>query len=290
MIQLNLFGSHSSDRIWSHTLKPIMDDESENESENRVVDPARRAIEVSNEIRLHAELAAVFEGCRKFEASIVPTLDADVARQVQRLMGRADKARVDNNPILPEPLLADARQALDADHFGLTTNDYHIHRRPGEVMIVRWLAGEEVATFYERLQAHFDAGLAGVREDQRANNEWKQDEATNQFIAALDAMEVKLAERYLREPILQHELVVLSTQTADEMNIAFLCQHVMGADIAEVVGPRSAPKEDEPAESELAWFFKLFLLRGVVSGTERMCFFTFLQKTSDDYDDDDILG
>ncbi|MDB5303952.1 MAG: hypothetical protein JWM97_1501, partial [Phycisphaerales bacterium] len=40
---------------------------------------------------------------------------------------------------------------------------------------------------------------------------------------------------------------------------------------------------DEPTEQDLAWFFKLFSLRGTVDGTERMCFFTYLQKSDDSF-------
>ncbi|MDB5327230.1 MAG: hypothetical protein JWM57_2799 [Phycisphaerales bacterium] len=263
-----------------------MFEDSENEADGPGADPAKRAIEKSNELRLHAELAAVFEGCRKFEADIKPGLDPDMARQIQRAMAKADKSRADNNPILPESALTDARTVLAAEAFGLTTNDYHVHRRPGEVMMVRWLAGEQVDTFYERLQAHFDAGLNGMREEQRANNEWKQDESTLKYLEALDAIDVKLADRYLRQPIRDHDLVVLSTQTADEINISYLVDHVMGAEVADVVGRRAAPG-DEPSESDLAWFFKLFLMRGMDDGVEAMCFFTFLQKTNDEFDEDD---
>ncbi len=56
--------------------------------------------------------------------------------------------------------------------------------------------------------------------------------------------------------------------------------HVMGVSPAEIVGSASAPP-DEPTEHDLAWFFKLFLLRGMGDGIERMCFFTFLQKSDD---------
>jgi hypothetical protein len=57
----------------------------------------------------------------------------------------------------------------------------------------------------------------------------------------------------------------------------------MGVPAVEVVGRASAPP-DEPSERDLAWFFKLFSLRGVVDGTEQMCFFTFLQKSDDTFD------
>ena len=47
---------------------------------------------------------------------------------------------------------------------------------------------------------------------------------------------------------------------------------------------QSAPPEDQPTESDRAWFFKLFSLRCVVEGEERMCFFTYLQKSDDSFD------
>ena len=89
-----------------------------------------------------------------------------------------------------------------------------------------------------------------------------------------------MAERYLRDPIKSHKLFVLSTQSADEININFLCDYIMSIPAAELVGPVSAPG-DEPSDRDLAWFFKLFSLRGMVEGQERMCFFTFLQKSDD---------
>jgi hypothetical protein len=163
---------------------------------------------------------------------------------------------------------------------GLSTNDYHVHRRPGEVMIVRWLEGGQVETFYERMQAHFDAALEGFREDERQGHEWKRDPQTLAYLAALDKVEVKMAERYLREYIRTHNLFVLSTQAADEINIAYLADYVMGVPAAELVAAASAPP-DEPTEQDLAWFFKLFSLRGMGEGVERMCFFTYLQKSDE---------
>ena len=150
-------------------------------------------------------------------------------------------------------------------------------------MIVRWLAGDQVETFYERLQAHFDAALEGFKEDERQANEWKQDPKTLAYLAALDAIDVKMADRYLRDIIRKHKMFVLSTQAADEMNIAYLSDHIMGMSPAEIVGPTSAPPADAPSEQDLAWFFKLFSLRGISEGVERMCFFTYLQKSDDSY-------
>jgi hypothetical protein len=64
------------------------------------------------------------------------------------------------------------------------------------------------------------------------------------------------------------------------MDILHLCDYVMGVPAAQVVGAASAPPE-EPTEADRAWFFKLFSLRGMGEGKERMCFFTYLQKTDE---------
>src|SRR5436190_20351883 len=206
-----------------------MFDEPDESPAEQAADPAARAREKSDEFRMHAELAAVFEANRKFDAQLVAGLDPDVAREVQRTIGRLEKAKTPDSPILPDPSATDAAALLNFPIArGLSTNDYHIHRRPGEVMIVRWLAGEQVETYYERLQAHFDAALEGYKEDERQAHEWKQDPAVRAYLAALDKVEVKMAERYLREPIRTHNLFVVSTQTADEINIAYLCDYIMG--------------------------------------------------------------
>ena len=259
----------------------MFDDERDESPAEDASDPAVRAKEKSDEFRMHAELAAVFEGCRKFDARLIPGLDPEIAREVQRGMGRLEKAKTPESPILLEPAAADAAALLDLPNAreGLSTNDYHVHRRPGEVMVVRWLAGEQVETFYQRIQAHFDAALEGFKEDERQALEWKQD--AKSYLAALDTVEVKMAERYLRPFIRTHGLFVLSTQSADEMNIAHLADYVMGVPAAELVGAASAPPEDGPTEQDLAWFFKLFSLRGMKDGVEQMCFFTFLQKSDD---------
>ena len=265
--------------IWY--ASPLMFDEPTEDPVERSFNPADRAREKSDEFRMHAELAAVFEGPRKFEAQVVPGLDPQVARDIQKTIGRLEKAKSPDSPVLPEPSAAEAADLLNLPQTrGLATNDYHIHRRPGEVMIVRWLAGDEVETFYERFQAHFDAALAGYKDEERQSQEWKQDPQTLAFLAALDALDVRMPDRYLRDVIRKHNLFVLSTQSADEMNIAYLADYVMSVPAAEIVGPASAPP-DQPTERDLAWFFKLFSLRGMVEGTERMCFFAFLQKSEE---------
>ena len=258
-----------------------MFDEPEEAKDEHALDPAQRAREKSDELRIHAQLAAVFEGPRKFEAQILPSLQPDLAREIQRAVGRLEKAKPPDSPILPPTAAQDAADLLDLPKVPhLSTNDYHVHRRPGEVMIVRWLAGDQVDTFYERLQAHFDAGLEGLREDERQAHEWKQDPKTLAYLEQLDSIKLRMEDIYLRALIRQHNLFVLSTQAADEMNIQYLCDHIMNAPAAEVVGEASAPP-DAATEQDLAWFFKLFALRGMNQGVERMCFFTYLQKSDD---------
>ena len=259
----------------------MFDEPTEDPSE-RAIDPAARAKDKSDEFRMHAELAAVFEGRRKFDARLA-TLDADTARDVQRTVGRLEKSRSPEHPILPPASTDDATALLrfpDARE-GLSTNDYLIHRRPGEVMIARWLAGDEVESFYARLQAHFDAAMNAFRAEERQALEWKQDPPTLAYLEALDATEVKMPERYLRPVIRQHGAFVLSTQTADEIDIVHLSDYLMGVEPTTLVGAASAPPEDGATEQERAWFFKLFSLRGIVDGVERMCFFAYLQKADE---------
>ena len=263
--------------------EPEDDNSRDENAAERAADPAERAKEKFDEFRMHAELAAVFEGKRKFDAELRAGLDAEIARDIQRTVARLEKAKSADSPLLPPDATADALRLLTLPATaGLATNDYHIHRRPGECMIVRWLAGgEEVEQFYTRLQAHFDAALTQFREDERQALGWKQDDRSLAYLKALDAIEVKLADRYLRDPIRKHNVFVLSTQTADEIDIIHLATYLMSVDPAELVGRASAPPEDGATERDRAWFFKLFALRGVVEGVERMMFFTFLQKTDE---------
>jgi hypothetical protein len=252
----------------------------------RASDPANRAKEKSDEFRMHAEFAAVFEGCRKFNAELRPKLDPELAREVQRGIAKLEKSKPADSPLLPPASAADAAGLLNLPATrGLSTNDYHIHRRPGEVMLVRWLAGPEVEKFYERFQAHFDAALNHYREEERQSQGWKQDPQTLAYLEALDAIKLSMADRYLRDPIRQHNVFVLSTQTADELDILHLTDFVMGVGAEEVVGRASAPPE-QPTDRDRAWFFKLFALRGMNEGAEQMCFFTYLQKAEDTFESD----
>jgi hypothetical protein len=260
-----------------------MFDEPQEDPAEQSTSPTNRAKERADEFRMHAELAAVFDGHRKFDAGILPGLDPEIARETQRGMGRLEKAKRPESPVLPAESMELAKSILEMPETRkLSTNAYHVYRRPGEVMIVRWLAGEQVETFYERIQAHFDAGMNDFREEERQALEWKQDPQTLKYLKALDAVEAKMADWYLRDVIRKTGVFILSSRAADEMNIAHLCDYVMGVPAAEVVGKASAPP-DEPTEQDLAWFFKLYSLRGLIDGVERMCFFTYLQKSDEDY-------
>ncbi|MEO6434316.1 MAG: hypothetical protein ABIP55_00945 [Tepidisphaeraceae bacterium] len=258
-----------------------MFDEPEESPSEQALTPAERAKEKGDEFRMHAELCAVFEANRKFAAAIDPKLDADIARDAQKTIGRLEKAKLADSPLLSPEAAADALALLNLPATKeLSTNDYHIHRRPGEVMILRWIEGEQVEAFYTRLQAHFDAALTQYREEERQSHGWKQDPQSLAYFAALDALEVKMSDRYLRDILRKHNAFVLSTQSADEMDILHLCDFIMGLPAAEIVGPASAPP-DQPTEQDRAWFFKLFSLRGMNEGREQMCFFTYLQKADD---------
>lgn len=269
-----------------------MFDEPEESPAEQSSDPLVRAKEKFDEFRMHAELAAVFEGKRKFDAELSPTLDADLAREMQRTVAKLEKAKMPDLPLISPEASETARLLLEyPESKHLSTNDYLIHRRPGEVMIVRFLVGDEVESFYKRFQAHFDVVLNQYREEERQQHAWKQDETTTKYLDALDKIDVKMADRYLRDAIkklastkIDGEPVpafVLSTQTADEIDIVHLTDYLMGVSPEELVGRASAPPEDGATESDRAWFFKLFSLRGIVEDKERMCFFVFMQKTDD---------
>lgn len=260
------------------------DDETESKADANST-PEGRAAEKVAELRMHSELAAIFEGPRKFDAQVVGGLDPEIARDVQRSMAKFERAKIESTPVLNAEAMPDAVRiiALPTTSDALTTSDYHIYRRPGEVMIVRWLAGEEIDTFYSRYQAHCDAALAGARDEDRSSLEWKGDADTTAYLEALDKAELNAELLYFREPVKKHGICVLSTTATDEMNIRFLSDHLMGVEVSDITGPASAPPDDA-TDQQLAWYFKLFSLRGAIDGEERMCFFTFLQKSDDEFD------
>jgi hypothetical protein len=249
-------------------------------------DPVVRARELLEQIRIHGELAAVFEGPRKFDNAVLG-LDADLARDVQQAVGRLEKSKQPNTgPILPPDMTEAAAKVLELPTTRpmLTTGDYHILRRPGEAMLVRWLAGDEVDTFYDRYTAHVTAALEQRREDERQELGWREDDLGQAYLEALDELEPDAATWYLRDTIQKHGLFLLSTLAVDEIDILHLCDTLMGLHAADVVGDASAPdRDDEDApDSERTWYFKLFSLRGKTKDVERMCFFAYLQRASDD--------
>src|SRR5438046_7631163 len=66
------------------------------------------------------------------------------------------------------------------------------------------------------MQAHFDVAMEDFKEEQKQAHGWKQDEKTAGFLKALEGVEVKMEERYLREIIKKHKVFVLSTLAADQ--------------------------------------------------------------------------
>jgi hypothetical protein len=246
------------------------------------LDPVTRAREKADECRINAELAAIFEGPRKFDAELRP-LKYDLAREVQRAMGKLDKAREGEGALLPASARDEAIALLRwPPDRGMATIDYHVSRRPGEVMIARWLRGtDECDAFYERLQAHFDAALEGYKEDEREAHGWKKDPGITAYLAALEKLEISMTDRYRRDGVREKGVLALSTVTADEINIAFIAETIMGVPSAELAGEAAAPPEEGASEQDLAWFFKLFSLRGMDGEDEAMCFFAYLQKTDD---------
>src|SRR5438067_13917191 len=90
----------------------VMFEEPNEPRPERPIDPLARAREKFDEFRMHAELAAVFEGHRKFDAQILPNLDANLAREIQRTIGRLEKARSPQHPVLPQQSVDDARALL----------------------------------------------------------------------------------------------------------------------------------------------------------------------------------
>src|SRR3954465_6834110 len=106
----------------------MFDDPAEGPAEHPA-NPADRARDKSDEFRMHAELAAVFEGHRKFDAALLPGLDPQLARDAQRTIGRLDKAKAAEIPVIPEANGPEAAELLNlAATRNLSTNDYHIHR------------------------------------------------------------------------------------------------------------------------------------------------------------------
>lgn len=257
----------------------------------RRTDPEQAAKDKLEELRMYAELAAVFEGPRKFDQAFRRDLPLDLAQRLQRGLLTLERARPGQSQLIPAEHISLARELLAAhDTAGLTCGDYHAAVRPGQVLIARWIQGGDFDTFHERLSDHFDAMLAGHIEDEESARRWLGDSTLPKYLQSLKKHKPNLPERYLWAFIRSGGVpACLSTHTADELNIAFLAETVMGLTVGEIVGQQAAlavSDDDDaawPDESDLAWYFKLFLLRGTVEQVPTACFFAFLQKTGDDW-------
>src|SRR5687767_7286278 len=109
-----------------------MFDEPSESPQKRAIDPKQRAQEKADELRVHAEVCAVFEGPRKFEAEIDLKLSDELARDIQKRIAKLEKSKTDKSPILPPESMEEALALLNLPKTGgLSTNDYHIRRRPG---------------------------------------------------------------------------------------------------------------------------------------------------------------
>ena len=250
-------------------------------------DPEQRAREAVEQLRIHCELAAVFEGPRKYDAEVRPGLDAGVARDLQQAIGKLEKQKTAKlGPVLPPAALEAAKAVLDrpATDPSVELGVYHISRRPGETIIIRWLDAEDIERFYERFNAHFKAAHGQKLEDDRQELGWRQDEADQKYLEHFEKVEPQADLWYLRELLKKHGMIALSTTSVDEMDILHLCDTLMGVPAIDVVGRQSAPDPDDanPSHADRAWYFRLFNLRGPVNGVERMCIFAFLQKADDD--------
>src|SRR3954471_5941643 len=119
----------------------MFDEPNEEDVPHRPLDPKAQARDKADEFRMHAEFAAVFEGPRKFDAVIRTGFDPNLARDIQRTIGKLEKLKLPDTPVIdPEHNDEVTKVLLLPETRDLPTNDYHVYRRPGEVMIVRWLA------------------------------------------------------------------------------------------------------------------------------------------------------
>ena len=149
-------------------------------------------------------------------------------------------------------------------------------------MIVRWLAGDQVETFYERLQAHFDAALEGFKEDEhQARNGSRTPRRWNISRHWMPGIENGRQISSRSDP--QANVFVLSTLSADEMNIAYLPTTSWAS-----LPPRSSAHlgaADEPTDRGSGVVLQAVLASGDGRRGERMCFFAFLQKSDESGDD-----
>lgn len=261
-----------------------MYDDPDERKDDKAAAPELRLKEKLDELRIHADLCAIFEGTRKFDAQVKTDVDANLVRDVQQIVGKLEKSKKPGMPFLTPARALGATTLFESlEVQGVSTGDYHVLRRPGEVMIVRWIKGEQVETFYQRLQAHMDVAIKQTREDERQALAWKNESATNTYLEKLDEAELDMQKWWMRDLLRDHELATVRTQTADEINISYIADFIMGVGAAALVGEEFAPPGGAD-DAELAWFFKLFALCGTRDGVEQIVFFVFLQKTEEEFD------
>ncbi|MFN4243284.1 MAG: hypothetical protein ACK4PI_08610 [Tepidisphaerales bacterium] len=266
----------------------------DNAPDRRYGRPEVAAADKLEELRMYAELAAVFEGTAKFGHALLRDLTPDLARRLQVGMVTLERARDGSVQLIPAEKVPLAHELLRLHReAGLSTCDYHSLVRPGEVHLARWVVGTDFDTVFSRLCAHFDAMLSGHVEDEQAARGWQGDPSLPAYIAALEKLKPDLTSRYLVPHVRRGTVpACLSTHTADELNIDYLASTVMQLSPRDLTAPSppadgghtddtpwAEPDESAAAdESELAWYFKMFLLRGHVDGGAAACFYAFLQK------------
>jgi hypothetical protein len=257
----------------------------ERNADDQTSQPKQRLAQTLAALKQHAEFAAMYEGPRKFGDAVRPDLDAELARSIQQRVAKVA------SKIGPGPLVNASQQTLARELLrlhtaeGLAPRDYFIYRRPGEVMMVRWLAGDDVSTYHQRMQAHFDVALKQTQADEREKLAWRNDEKDNAYLELLDEATFEMSHYTAREIVTRSKMAVMSSLMADAVHIGFLCEQVMGVSAAEVVGAAFSPPADA-GDEEVSWFYRHFSLRGVLDEVEAVMNFTFLQKTSDDWFDD----
>jgi hypothetical protein len=261
-----------------------MYDDPEERKDDNADAPDTRLKEKLDGLRIHADLCAIFEGTRKYDAQVRTDVDTNLIRDVQQIVAKLEKSKTPGKPFLTPARALGATSLFESlDEQGVSTSDYHVYRRPGEVMIVRWIKGDQVDTFYERLQAHMDVAIKQTREDERQALAWKNEPATNEYLEKLDEAELDMQKWWMRDLLRDNELATVRTQTADEINISYLADFIMGVGAEAIVGKEFAPPSG-PDDAELSWFFKLFALCGSKDGVEHIVFFVFLQKTEEEFD------
>ena len=63
-------------------------------------------------------------------------------------------------------------------------------------MIIRFLAGAQVDSFYTRFQAHFDAALGQYREEEHQQHGWKQDEVKKHLAESAARLDISLEKMF----------------------------------------------------------------------------------------------